>query len=155
MTFLEKICSELNKQNVQFAIVGGYAVAMHGAVRGTVDIDFVVRWHLETLCNAEISLSKLGLVSRIPVQASDVYHFRKEYIEKRNLIAWNFYNPVNPVEQVDIVINFSLKDDMVKNMKVGNTIIPVLNLKSLISMKRKSGREQDLLDIDALERLQK
>ncbi len=153
MTFLEKICSELNKQNVQFAIVGGYAVAMHGAVRGTVDIDCVVKWHLETLSNVEISLTKLGLVSRIPVQASDIYHFRKEYIEKRNLIARNFYNPVNPVVQVDIVINFSLKDDMVKNMKIGNTIIPVLNLKSLIRMKRKSGREQDLLDVDALERL--
>lgn len=33
--------------------------------------------------------------------------------------------------------------------------IPVLNFKSLINMKKKSGREQDLLDIDALELLQK
>ena len=155
MTFLEKVCSELNKQNVQFAIVGGYAVALHGAVRGTVDIDFVVKWRLEALSSAEKALMKLGLVSRIPVHASDVYHFRKEYIENRNLIAWNFYNPSNPVEQVDIVINFELGDGMVKNMNVGSTTIPVLNINSLINMKRESGREQDLLDIDALERLQK
>jgi len=155
MTFLEKVCSELNKQNVQFAIVGGYAVALHGAVRGTVDIDFVVKWRLEALSSAEKALMKLGLVSRIPVHASDVYHFRKEYIENRNLIAWNFYNPSNPVEQVDIIINFELRDGMVKNMNVGSTTIPVLNINSLINMKRESGREQDLLDIDALERLQK
>jgi hypothetical protein len=155
MTFLEKICSELNKQKVQFAIVGGYAVALHGAVRGTVDIDFVVKWRLDTLSSAEKSLIKLGLVSKIPVQASDVYHFRKEYIENRNLIAWNFYNPNNPVEQVDIIINFGLEQGMVKNMKVGSTTVPVLDIQPLIKMKRQSGREQDLLDVDALMRLQK
>ena len=155
MTFLEKVCAALNKQHVEFAIVGGYAVAMHGAVRGTLDIDFVVKWHLKTLSSAEESLKQLGLVSRLPLQASDIYHFRKEYIENRNLIAWNFYNPNNLAEQVDIIINFDLASATVKKMKVGSTIIPVLDIKPLIKMKTKSGREQDLLDIDALERLEK
>ena len=155
MTFLEKVCAALKQNNVQFAIVGGYAVALHGAVRGTVDIDFVVRWHIKTLTAAEKSLTDLGLVSRIPVQAADIYHFRQEYIEKRNLIAWNFYNPVNPLEQVDIIINFNLDDNAIKNMNIGNTNIPVLNIKSLIKMKRQSGREQDLLDVNALERIRK
>ena len=155
MTFLEKVCAALNKNNVHFAIVGGYAVALHGAVRGTVDIDFVVKWQLDTLSRAEESLTQMGLVSRLPLQASDIYYFRDEYIENRNLIAWNFYNPGNVAEQVDVIINFELADDMVKKINVGSTVIPVLNIKSLIGIKRKSGRDQDLLDIDALKRLQK
>ena len=39
MTALEKVCAALAQAKLRFAIVGGHAVALHGAVRGTVDID--------------------------------------------------------------------------------------------------------------------
>ena len=43
MTVLERICTALREAGVRYAVVGGYAVALHGAVRGTVDIDVAVR----------------------------------------------------------------------------------------------------------------
>jgi len=43
MTFLNQICNALQTNRVRYALVGGYAVALHGAVRGTVDVDALKR----------------------------------------------------------------------------------------------------------------
>lgn len=74
------------------------------------------------------------------------YRFREEYIRNRNLIGWNFYNPLNPTEQGDIVINF----DYAKDQVVMKKNIPVIANDSLIRMKEESGRKQDLADVAAL-----
>ncbi|TDJ35665.1 MAG: hypothetical protein E2O56_00795, partial [Gammaproteobacteria bacterium] len=93
MSFLSRLCQGLDRAGLRYAIVGGHAVALHGAVRGTVDIDIALLWNLKTLRGAEQALTELGLVSRLPISAGDVFRFRDEYIENRNLIAWNFHNP--------------------------------------------------------------
>ena len=150
--FIERICQSLNKHNVNYAIVGGHAVALHGAVRGTIDIDFVIQWSIENLCNAEKALKAEGLESRLPLSAQDIFDNRAQYIEDRNLIAWNFYNPNKLDEQVDLIINYDLAQKQTVEIQSVNTTIPVLDKASLIAMKRESGREQDLLDIQALEK---
>lgn len=155
MTFLERLCAALNEQNLDYALVGGHAVALYGAVRGTVDVDFVVRWSHQCLLDTEATLKSIGLESRLPINANDVFNFREEYINNRNLIAWNFYNPINLTEQVDVVINFELKPNSIKFVNVGNTTVPLLKLKQLIKMKSAAGRPQDLQDVVALEKLTK
>ena len=153
MTFLEQICVALNKANIHYVVVGGYAVALHGAVRGTLDVDIALRWTERDLVRTEMALKSIGLVSRLPVQAIDVFNYRDEYIENRNLIAWNFYNPDNLAEQLDIVINFDAKGLKRIKKKLPNGIVPILNIKDLIRMKKCSGRPQDIEDIKALEKL--
>jgi len=153
MTALERICASLSRAGVRYAIVGGHAVALHGAVRGTVDIDIAVAWNRKTLVATEKALNEVGLVSRLPVSADDIFDFRKEYIENRNLIAWNFYNPHDLSEQVDIVITYDLKGKRTKRIQLSNGPVQILDLKELIKMKRKSARPQDIEDVLALERL--
>ena len=153
MTSLERICAALRDAGVNYAIVGGYAVALHGAVRGTIDVDLVLRWTRQTLMVAEAALNGIGLVSRLPIGAEDVFAFRDEYIENRSLIAWNFHNPNDPLEQVDVVINYDLTGRRTKRFELPSGPIEVLSLADLIVMKRESGRPQDLEDVRALERL--
>lgn len=153
MLFLNKICSALADKGIRYAIVGGHAVALHGAVRGTVDVDIAVAWNLKTLRTTEQALQDIGLVSRLPVSASDVYEFRDEYVQKRNLIAWNFYNPDDLTEQVDIVITYDLKGRKVKAIETTGGIVHILNRQNLIDMKQASGRPQDLEDVKALRKL--
>jgi hypothetical protein len=149
--FIHKVCSALKKAKVPFAVVGGYAVALHGAVRGTIDVDIVIRWSLKHLQDVESTFKKLGLVSRIPVNAENVFNFREEYIQNRNLIAWNFYNPSNPLNQIDIVINYDLKNlKHIQKIPSADTVIPVLSVIELIKMKKAAGRPQDIEDIEAL-----
>ena len=96
MTFLNQVCNALQAARVRYAIVGGYAVALHGAVRGTVDVDLVVDWKKASLKRLQAALEQLGLRSQLPIDATSVFDFRTEYIEKRNLVAWHFYHPDDP-----------------------------------------------------------
>jgi len=128
-------------------------VALHGAVRGTVDIDLALAWNRKTLVAGQKALHEVGLVSRLPLTADDIFDFRKEYIENRNLIAWNFYNPNDLSEQVDIVITYDLKGKRTKRIQLRNGSVQILDLKELIKMKRKSARAQDIEDVLALETL--
>jgi hypothetical protein len=152
--FIHEICSALDKGGVTYAVVGGYAVALHGAVRGTVDVDVAIQWTLKNLKNTENAFKQLGLISLIPITAENLFHFREEYIQNRNLIAWNFYDPANPLHQVDIIINYDLKGvSHTKPIKTPSGTIRVLSLNDLIEMKQASGRPQDLEDVKALKNL--
>lgn len=153
MTFLEKACAALTASKVKYAVVGGHAVALHGAVRGTVDVDVIISWTLAGLKRTEAALAKIGLVSRLPITANDIYQFRDEYITKRNLIAWNFYNPDDLSEQLDLVITTDLKGKTTRQVKLSTGNIRILSRRDLIAMKKESGRPQDLEDISALERI--
>lgn len=153
MSFIARVGAALAAAGVRYAIVGGYAVALHGAVRGTVDVDVIIAWDSRSLATAEKALQSLGLVSRLPITASEVFRFRDEYVRNRNLIAWNFYNPKDLSEQLDIVITADLKGKKVSTVKTPDGPLRVLSLPDLIAMKRASGRPQDLEDVAALERL--
>lgn len=150
--FLYQVITEFKKNKVQYAVVGGFALALHGLVRATMDIDFVIKLDLKNFELAEQSLKNLGLTSRLPVRAQDVFKMRKEYIENRNLIAWSFANPTNPFEQIDIIITTDLSEIEIEPIAFSGLKIPVISLESLIEMKRQAGRPQDLLDIENIKR---
>jgi hypothetical protein len=151
--FISKVCDALAAKGVRYALAGGHAVSLHGAVRGTVDIDVVINWDQRSLRNAGNALGEIGLVSRLPITAENVFQFRDEYIENRNLIAWNFYNPENLTQQVDIIISYDLKGKRRQRLDTSEGPIYILDIRELIEMKRASGRPQDLSDVDALEKL--
>ena len=151
--FIKRVVSQLEKYKVPYALVGGYAVALHGAVRGTVDVDFIISWSLKNLQAVELSLCEIGLRPRLPINAEDIFNFREKYLKEKNLIGWNFFNPNNPLEIVDIIIVYNLQKNMIKEIDVKGKKINILAKKYLIEMKKSSGREQDLIDIKALEQL--
>ncbi len=148
---IAEILKFLQLEGVRYSIVGGYAVALHGIVRGTLDLDIIIEHTLDQFSACESALKKAGLISRIPVSAKDVFQFRKEYIEQRNLIAWSFYNPKTPLEVVDIVITHDLRTLNQVQKKLGSMKISVLSIDDLIKMKRDSNRPQDIEDVKMLE----
>ena len=151
--FIARLAKALQKAGVKYAIAGGYAVALHGAVRGSVDVDVVIATTLKSFEKFEAVMKSLGLESRIPVTGKDVFNFRKEYIEKRNLIAWSFCNSNNSTELVDLIITHDLNQMKYSAKLFGKTSVQVISKEDLILMKKQSGRPQDLEDIKALENL--
>ncbi|MFH1017487.1 MAG: hypothetical protein V1798_04800 [Pseudomonadota bacterium] len=149
--FLLDLVEALTKAHVSYAVAGGYAVALHGAVRGTVDVDLVVALTESDYVNCENALKSIGLRPKLPVSAQDVFRFRKEYMEERNLRAWSFYDPKDPARLVDIIITYGKRTIQVKTISLAGKKVPVLAKKELIRMKRLAGRPQDLEDVKALE----
>jgi hypothetical protein len=98
-------------------------------------------------------LKQLGMVSQLPIDAEQLFHFRDEYINNRQLIAWHFYHPKDLSKQVDLIITFDLsnKKTLTKNLLDGS--VKILNKTDLIKMKEQSARPQDLEDIKALKQL--
>jgi len=147
---LKELVKALKNEKINYMIVGGYAVNFHGYSRNTVDIDLVIKFTLSNLKKIEVLLNKMDMVSRLPIDAVSVYKFRDEYIKNRNLIAWNFYNENDPTEQVDILITHDVSDFKSEKFRVGQLECKVISKDDLIKMKKKSGREKDLLDIKEL-----
>lgn len=148
--FLLRVTDALRKARVPYGLVGGYAVALHGAVRGTMDIDLVIRSEEAQFVRAERALRSIGLESRLPVTAREVYRFRAEYIRNRSLHAWSFVNPSVPSELVDVVLTQDLAELGTVAMRVQGRKIRVVALDDLIAIKQAAGRPQDLEDVRAL-----
>jgi len=146
-----KLAKAFKDHKIPYALVGGYAVALHGVTRGTIDIDLVINLDRKHYLAAEGILKGLGLAPKLPVTAQEVFLFRKEFIKKRNLIAWSFSNPERPIEVVDIIITENLKNLNVKRVFYHNQEIFIIGLQDLIKMKKKSKRPQDIEDVLALE----
>lgn len=146
--FLYEVIDAVESVKIKYAIVGGYALAMQGIVRATMDVDLVLSLSLKDFELVEQALVKIQLKSRLPLRAQDVIKMRKEYIEQRNLIAWSFVDYQNPSRQVDILITEDVANLKIEKISVGGRKIPVASLEDLLAMKMKSARPQDLVDIE-------
>ncbi len=154
MFFLLELTRELVSNGVRYAIVGGHAVALHGAVRGTVDVDMIIPYEQAQYSLASETLTGLGLRPRLPIDPITAYADRDDLIQNRNMLAWSFLNPDDPLQVVDILITHDLNEMETVDIFVGsNESLAVVGLADLIKMKRASGRPQDLADVEALEKL--
>lgn len=153
--FIHEVIEALDIYKVRYALIGGFAVALHGAVRATVDIDFVISLSEKSFAAAEKAMFSLGLRPRLPITAQDVFLYRQEYIRNRNLIAWAFVHPSNAAQAVDFVIIFDVDKIKIVNKKLGNLNVKIASIRDLIQMKKKAGRPQDLEDAKSLEYLLK
>lgn len=153
--FIKQICDLFKTHNIPFAIVGGYAVALHGIARGTFDVDIVTELSEGNFVKIENSLKSIGMKSILPISAQELFRNRERYIEEKNLIAWNFKNPERARDSLDIIINEDLRNLEIIEVVSDFGKMPVLSIDSLIQMKSKANREQDQKDIAALKELKR
>ncbi len=151
--FLFEVTDALEAAKIRYAIVGGYALAFHGIVRATMDIDLILSLNLQQFEKAEKALLSINLKSRLPIRAQDVIKMRKEYIENRNLTSWSFVDYQDPTRQVDILITDDVTNMTVQKITIKQRKIAVVSLEDLLQMKVKAGRPQDLIDINNIKKM--
>ncbi len=151
----------LDAAGVRYVVVGGVAVVLRGHARLTVDLDLVVDLAEEAAHATVDALLSLGLLPRLPV---DPHEFadaakRRDWIDNRNLQVFSFYDPGNPLREVDVFAEHPLAFDELhadaSAVMLGGVRVPVASVAHLILMKRSAGRPQDLEDIAALMALPK
>jgi len=151
--FLKKLHEILQNNQIPFAVVGGYAVAIYGVARGTFDVDIITELTEQNLIHLEKILSELGLKSTIPISASEIFKNKDQLQKDKNLIAWNFVNPDRQRENLDIVLTEDIRSCSTFEAKTDFGNITVIGLDDLIRMKSKTGRIQDEEDVRALKTL--
>ena len=157
----EEVFRELNSGGVKYLTVGGIALILHDIVRFTADLDLMVELSEDNLTKLVATMEKMGYKPRVPVKASDFIDPRKreKWIREKNMKVFSFYDPKRPTHLVDIFVDEPIDFDEAysrkKTFKVDDFEIPVVSLEDLKRLKLLSGREQDILDIKELERLEK
>jgi hypothetical protein len=157
---VETIVRALNGAKVQYLIVGGLAVSAHGYDRLTVDVDLVVGLQPENIKRALHVLQSAGWRMSIPVTAADFANpkLRETWRKEKNMIVLKLWSDEHRRTPIDIFVyepfDFKIEFARAKWEPVaGKTRAPVVAYKTLLAMKRRAGREKDLLDVKALKKL--
>ncbi|WCL49213.1 hypothetical protein [Leptospira sp. GIMC2001] len=151
---LSRILPLLASAKIQYCIVGGYAVALHGVARGTLDLDIITELTESNLIKVEELLLTIGMKSSLPIDARMIVANRENYIKDKNLIAWNFIHAERKMDILDILITEDVRNykTVVVSSQWGD--IPVIDFDGLIQLKSKTRRSQDIEDVNALKSIQ-
>jgi len=158
MYYLDVI-SLLNKLGVRYLVIGGVALVLHGVVRLTADIDFLIDLKKGNVRKFLYAMKTLGYKPKLPVDPSGLLDpkIRKEWLAKKNMLAFSFIHPEEDYKLIDLLINepvpFSGAYIRKQIIHAGKIPINVVSLKDLIKLKKKSAKEQDLKDIEMLREL--
>ena len=158
MKYLE-FFKKLNDENIDFLIVGGFALLIYGSPRFTYDIDIVLKLEDENIKKFINIMLEMGYKVKIPIDPMDfaIKEKREEWIRNKNMKAFNFYNDSSALPEVDIVIDttdFNVLNISKKIFFVDNISLPVPAIKDLIDMKKKANRPVDYEDIEFLKYLE-
>lgn len=154
----EALAEALHAANVRYLVAGGLAVAAHGYLRFTKDVDLVVHLGRDNARRAVDVLAGLGYRPHVPVRAEDLSdpRERNRWIEGKGLVVLSFFSDLHRETPVDVFVAepFDFDEEyeaaLVKELRPG---LPVRFVRraTLIEMKRRAGRQQDLADIEQLE----
>jgi hypothetical protein len=134
----------LNRRNIAYAICGGWAMAIHGLPRATIDIDLLVL--TEDLEKSWKIAQNAGYdVEGLPL------HFHDGAIEIRRI------SKIDKESKRLFTLDFLLVTEALKDVWENRELIEwedgetwTVSREGLIKLKTISGREQDLLDIKKL-----
>lgn len=153
---IREIFRALADAKVDYVVVGGMAVIMHGHLRATHDLDLVVGLEPGNCARGLEALAAIGLRPRLPVKLADFADpaMRTEWADKRNMQVFQLWDPANRERSVDLFVreplDFASMSAEAVVMDLDGVSIPVASIRHLIRMKQTAGRRQDLDDIEAL-----
>lgn len=134
----------LNSKRIEYLVVGGYAVALHGYPRATGDIDIWIALSKENAHKTVEALKEFGF---------DAPELKEElFLEKEKNIRMG-----NPPLRIEILtsidgVNFSECYRNKETVIIDTVEINFISLEDLKKNKKASGRYQDLADVENLEK---
>jgi hypothetical protein len=136
----------LNKHEVDYLLVGGYAVILHGFGRSTGDLDLWVNKNSENYNKLQQAYNDFGA----PI-------FSIEDFESEKFDVWSIGAEPRKIEILTKVsgLNFGESFRNCKWLELENFKVPYIDFDDLIKNKKSTGRLKDLLDIEQLSKSKK
>lgn len=131
-----------NRHQVEFMLVGGYALAFHGVPRYTGDMDVFVRVSAKNAMRIMAALNEFGFGSA---------GLATEDFLKENMVVQLGVPPVR-VDIVTSLTGISWEEAYSNKVqgKYGNVPVFYIGRQEFISNKKATGRHKDLADLEAL-----
>ncbi|HEY7962021.1 MAG TPA: hypothetical protein VID29_08885 [Solirubrobacteraceae bacterium] len=145
----ERIFAALDLHRVDYVVVGGIAVQVHGHVRMTNDIDLIPSPTPENLKLLAAALRDLQ--ARVLNPGSEHLIIDAQMLPRATL--WQLSTPhgdIDILHDAPGAAPFQHLRQRALTLALGDLSIPVAGRDDLIQMKRASGRPTDLADIAAL-----
>ena len=133
--------SILNAESVEYLVVGGWALGVHGYVRATGDMDIWISQSDENIENLLVALDRFGAPPGI-----DGAFFKEK---------GNAFRMGNPPIRIEIIteasgIEFDASYANRVLIETDGINLPFLGYADLVRNKRSSGRMRDLADLEGL-----
>lgn len=149
----DEILRILSEHDVDFVVIGGLAVQVHGYLRGTKDIDMVVRPSSLNLSRLSEALADLEAEPRTAatINLTDPHQLRRAPLVP-------LMTKAGPLDLVNIdhlagaPASYDSLRDSALIVELAAAEVAFAGLPDLIRMKRAAGRRHDLADIEALTR---
>jgi len=146
----------IDKEGIDYLVVGGLAVNLHGIPRMTYDIDLMILLVAENIMKLIKILQGWKYYPRAPVKAEELADENKRalWIRDKNMTAFTFINDNEPLGEIDLIIDSPIPYEPLRKKAVlfdiGGVSVPVISIPDLITVKLQSGRSQDLADVEHL-----
>jgi hypothetical protein len=138
----EDLCASLNARGVDYLIVGGYALAFHGAPRFTGDLDIFVRPSSDNVTKLLAALRDFGF-RETPVDPDELLLERKVLELGRQPVQAHIMASISGV-------TWETAWAARRAGAYGNISVWFLGREAFIANKRAAGRPKDLADLEAL-----
>jgi len=144
----EKLIKTINQEDIPYAVCGGWALAIHGVPRATIDIDLIVLsenlqevWKIAEGLGYDVE----GLPLSFDEGAIEIRRISKIDKESKMLFTIDFLLVTEDLKEVwENRQNIDFEDEKVWTV----------SKEGLIFMKEMSGRHKDLGDIESLRELE-
>lgn len=157
MFYLE-LFAALNRK-VDYVLVGGLAIALHGIERATMDIDVTVAMTPDNLSSLVDVARELDMSPILPVPLESLSNLDQlqEWRRERNLEVFALRAPGPSGVTLDVLthppVDYAGLRSRAVTFQAGSVPVVVAAIDDLIAMKLAIGRPIDLADVEHLKRL--
>lgn len=158
---IAELLQSLADEQVQYVLVGGLAVQLHGFLRATFDIDLVLAMNDANLARFIDVAKRYGLTPAIPVPIDSLRNAVQidQWHREKGMLAFSLREPQVGGSVVDVLVRPEVPfDKLVANAVVGELFgrrVMVAAIDDLLAMKRMANRPKDQLDVIALEKIRR
>ena len=159
LMFYQDLFSAFSRHQVDYVLIGGLAVSLHGIERATMDIDVTVAMTTDNLSALVAMARELGMTPVLPVDLDTLTDLEQlaTWHRERNLQAFALHAPGLTGITLDVLlyppVNYTAMRKRAVTFIAGDVSIVVVSVDDLIALKQAVGRPIDLADIEHLKRL--
>lgn len=161
MKSIPDILRALTDSKVQFVLVGGFAVQLHGFVRTTIDLDLVLAMDDANLTKFIDVAKQFGLAPIIPVSIDSLKNAKQidQWHKEKGMLAFALREPQVSGSVIDVLVRPEVAFEQLQidaaTVDLFGRSVKIASIEHLLFMKRIANRPKDRIDVEALEKIQR